>query len=141
MTNSDAEVDFSSENKAPSRGSGQLSGASVHIFVKRAMIVSLTLLAIALAASFAFSSIKTTLSLLAGSIVSSASFLALVIVVVHAMMGRHSIWLVLLGFVKMCLIGTLLWWLVSSRLVEPLSFLAGFSTLVVALLFEGLRRR
>ncbi len=94
------------------------------------------------------SSRQTLTSVPAGAAVAVASFLVLAIVVRHSAAGaagrkgRASVAAVaFIGCLKLLLIGALLWWLISRALIEPLAFLAGFSTMVASLLVEGMRKR
>lgn len=79
-------------------------------------------------------------SIAAGFIIAMASFIVLVFVVIGSLSGtRRALWVGILGVIKMIILGTLLWWLISRGLVEPLAFLIGFSTMVVSLVVEGIR--
>ena len=81
-------------------------------------------------------------SLAAGAAVAIASFFVLVFTVTRSMSDGSNFSkaaIAGLGFLKLGLIGVLLWWLVSKKMIEPITFLAGFSTVVIALLIEGLR--
>ena len=110
-----------------------------------ARFVSRTLLLAAmLAACGAFWSggAKAALSVGVGAAIAMASFAVLALVLVHTIAGgRGAGWVAALGIVKMGVIGAVLWWLLSRGVVEPLAFLGGFSTMVAALLLEGLRTK
>lgn len=89
---------------------------------------------------------QTLLSIPAGAVAAVGSFLVLALVVSHSAAGaagkrgRGSVAAVaIIGCIKLALIGVALWWLINRALIEPLAFLAGFSTMVAALLFEGFR--
>jgi hypothetical protein len=91
----------------------------------------------------AMSSFENAFSVAVGSAVAIASFLVLVAVVTKTL--TPSTWpqavIVGIGFLKLGILGVILWWLVSNKHVEPITFLAGFSSVVVALLIEGVRGR
>ncbi|MFH1829696.1 MAG: ATP synthase subunit I [Pseudomonadota bacterium] len=80
-------------------------------------------------------------SVVIGSLVAIASFLVLVAVVVQTLgPSKWSKALVAgIGFLKLAILGAVLWWLVADKIIEPITFLAGFSSVVVALVIEGLR--
>jgi hypothetical protein len=85
------------------------------------------------------------LSIGAGFMTAAASFAILAWVVVRTMPGdpgsaprRSTAFVAVLGCVKLAAIGCLLWWLLRRGLLEPLAFLAGFTTIIAALLFAGL---
>jgi hypothetical protein len=54
-------------------------------------------------------------------------------------LGRSNAAVLAIGFLKLGLLGAALWWLVSRNMIEPVTFIAGFSSVVVALLIEGVR--
>lgn len=109
-------------------------------FMRSAVRSSAIILLLMLVASWAFGSARTTVSLAAGSAVATASFVVLAVVVMRSFSGgTRAAWVAMLGLVKMALVGYALWWLLSRGKVEPFSFLSGFSTMVMALVFEGMR--
>ena len=83
-------------------------------------------------------------SIAAGAAVAMVSFLVLVFSVARSIAGegaggRSHVAVLAIGFLKLGLIGVALWWLVSRKLIDPIMFLAGFSSVVIALLIEGAR--
>ncbi len=109
-------------------------------FVRRTIVVSAAILLFTLIAALIWGNTRIQISLAAGFAVASASFAILSIVVIRLLVGKgSSAWVFLLGIFKIILVGVLLWWIVSKGIVEPLSFLGGFSTLVMALMVEMFR--
>ncbi len=82
------------------------------------------------------------LSIGVGAVVAMAGF-AVLAGTISGSQGNTVRWRVGLltgiGMIKLGVIGVVLWWLISRALVGPFSFLAGFSTMVAALIIEGLR--
>jgi len=110
--------------------------------VTRVLTTAVALLALSVAAAFVTGNRGSAFSLAAGSTIGMASFAVLAMVIVRtAAGGRGAVWVAALGLVKILVVGAVLWWLLNARAVEPLAFLGGFSTMVVALLIEGLRVR
>lgn len=102
---------------------------------KRTVILGATLAAIASAAAMFLGHHIIALSIAAGSIVAMAVFLIVSFVVIRTASNKRGAKTISVLFViKTAAIGVLLWWLISYRIVEPLSFLGGFSTVVVALI-------
>ena len=109
-------------------------------FMKRAILWSLAILVLAVVASLVWATTKITVSLLAGAVISIVSFTILVLVLTNSIAGgSKAVFVAILGMIKMCIIGFVLWWLLTHGFVEPLSFMAGFSTMVIALIIEGAR--
>lgn len=110
------------------------------IFAQRALLTAATLCALAAAGAFAFATTKAALSIAAGGGIAMASFIVLAFVIVRSAGGKSGAgWVAALGMVKMGVLGGIIWWLMSRGIVEPLAFLGGFSTMVAALLIEGIR--
>ncbi len=110
----------------------------------RVLITSLVIALVLVGASLVFGRPDYAISLAAGTVVAMASFAVLVFTVTSAFSGttgicRSNAAVLVIGFLKLGLLGAALWWLVSRKMIEPLTFLAGFSSVVVALLIEGLR--
>lgn len=85
---------------------------------------------------------RTAISVAAGLGVSLASFGVLVSLVHRSLRGCSGVGMGLMvgvGLIKLALIGAVLWWLVSRGMVGPMAFMAGFSAMVISLIFEGLR--
>lgn len=81
------------------------------------------------------------LSVAFGNLIALSSFLLLAFMI-SMMLGRSGLVLALLffmGLLKLSVITITLWWTISRNLVDPLAFLAGFSTMVLALIIEGSR--
>lgn len=112
--------------------------------VKRVILVS-AVLALAMSAVAALvGQPETAVSIAAGAVAAIVSFLVLVFAVARSLAGeggggRSSAAILAISFVKLGLIGAALWWLVSRRMIEPITFLVGFSSVVIALLVEGVR--
>lgn len=83
------------------------------------------------------------ISVAIGALTAIASFLVLVWMVAKTFApgGWPKALVAGIGFVKLGLLGAILWWLVSNKLIEPITFLAGFSSVVVALIIEGIGLR
>jgi len=120
------------------------AGVSTMGLVKRVVLLSAAVaIVLALASLWAWGS-QASLSIVAGAVLAMASFAAVVLTVSRSLpggsgTGRSHAWVLGLGFLKMGLIGALLWWLISTKSIEPVAFLAGFSTVVMALVVEGFR--
>lgn len=111
-------------------------------------MVSLAIAALFVGAALILRRPDYAISCAVGAVVAMASFAVLVYTVARAFSraagsGRSHAVVLAIGFLKLGLLGAALWWLVSREMIEPLTFLAGFSTVVVALLIEGmcLKRR
>ena len=99
------------------------------------------LMVIASGAALALGAATEALSIIAGGLIAIASFTILTFVIIRSFGGdKGAGFVAAVGMVKMLALGALLWWLLRRGIVEPLAFLGGFSTMVVALLVEGLRR-
>jgi hypothetical protein len=110
----------------------------------RVLITSLVIVLVLVGASLVFGRPDYAISLAAGAAASMASFAVLVFTVARAFSGasgicRSNAVVLAIGFLKLGLLGAALWWLVSREMIEPLTFLVGFSSVVVALLIEGMR--
>lgn len=117
---------------------------SAKTLIVRVLITSLVIALVLVGASWAFGRPDYAISLAAGAAVAMASFAVLVLTVARAFsgesgIGRSNAAVLAIGFLKLGLLGIALWWLVSREMIEPLTFLAGFSSVVVALLIEGMR--
>ncbi|HPQ80255.1 MAG TPA: ATP synthase subunit I [bacterium] len=109
--------------------------------VRHVISTAVLILAVAVAASYLLGRSESAFSIAAGSTIAMASFAVLVMVVVRTMAGgRGAYWIAALGMAKIFVIGAVLWWIMKSGAVEPLAFLVGFSTMVLALLVEGVRK-
>lgn len=107
-------------------------------FVRRTLVSSAIILVIICIIAFAAAYKNSVFSIAVGWLISAASFTILAIVVIQSFAeNTKAAFIALVGIIKMCLLGLVLWWLVSHGFVEPLSLLAGFSTVVIALLVEG----
>lgn len=113
--------------------------AALNALVKRVVLTSTAILIVMALAVVASRHPKEVVSLAAGTAVSIASFLVLVFTASRTMAASIRPLIVVIGFVKLGALGVLLWWLVSRELVHPMTFLAGFSAVVLALLVEGMR--
>lgn len=103
-----------------------------------------TALAAALVILFAiFGSKISVVSAAIGWATSVASFLALAITIVKAFArkNRMTAFWAALGILKLGVIGVVLFFLVTKKIIEPIAFLAGFSTIVAALLVQAMRMR
>lgn len=111
------------------------------------VIVTSTIISALIAVAFGVvSGPNAAISPLAGAAVAIASFFVLVFTVTMSVdddgRGRYAKGFVIaLGFVKLGVIGVLIWWLVSRNMIDPITFLAGFSSVVVALMIEGMRMK
>lgn len=102
---------------------------------KRTVILGAILAAIASAVAMFLGHHLIALSIAAGSIVAMAVFLIVSFVVIRTASNKRGAKTISVLFIfKTAAIGVLLWWLISYGIVEPLSFLGGFSTVVVALI-------
>ena len=111
-------------------------------FVSRTLLLAAMLAACAAGGAFWSGGAKAALSVGVGAAIAMASFAVLALVLVRTIAGgRGAGWVAALWIVKMGVIGAVLWWLLSRGVVEPLAFLGGFSTMVAALLLEGLRTK
>lgn len=107
-------------------------------FVFRTIITTVLILLVLMVLLFFVSSKKAVLSAAVGSIIAAASFVVISIVVVTSILRTKVAGLVVfLGIAKMAAIGAVLWILITKGLVEPIGFLLGFSTLIVALVVEN----
>ena len=122
-----------------------MNGTGVARLIARVGALSLATAAVAAAAAAVMSGPAAAFSVGIGAAVALASFSVLCLSASCAAgSGFGAAFVAALGILKMAIIGALLWWLISRGLVEPVSFLAGFTSLVAALLIEGLlagRRR
>lgn len=122
----------------------QESKAAVRSMVKRVIAVAIVILVAMSISVVASRHPLETVSLAAGGAVAIASFLVLVFTVTRAMCdggGGTKLLVIVVGFVKLGALGAALWWLVNRDMIHPMTFLAGFSSMVLALLVEGLRVR
>jgi len=116
---------------------GEVSRLVIRVFA-----ISIGLACAMALAGFVIYGPRTALSVGAGLVVSMASFGVLVGLVHRSLSGCSGVGMGLmvgLGLVKLAIIGAVLWWLVSRGMVGPMAFMAGFSAMVVSLVFEGLR--
>lgn len=113
----------------------------VYSFVKRALVFAVLISLAMTLASFAVGGARLAFSVGVGALMSMASFAVLALVVTRAFGGGRAVFLGFLGLVKMAVIGIVLWWLVSQKVVEPVSFMIGFSAMVAALIVEGLKKK
>jgi hypothetical protein len=112
--------------------------------MRRVVITSLVIAAVIVGIALILGRNEYAISLAAGAAVAMASFAVLAYTVAKAFsgttgLGRSNAVVLALGFLKLGLLGAALWWLVSREMIEPITFLAGFSSVVVALLIEGIR--
>ncbi|MFH0800069.1 MAG: hypothetical protein V2A66_07820 [Pseudomonadota bacterium] len=123
----------------------QRSQISPGMFVRRALRIAAAILVATLVASWAWGSARASVSLASGFAVAAASFAVIALVVVRSLGGTggkgYPVLIAILGMVKMAVIGAVLWWLLSRGHVEPISFLCGFSTVVLALIVEAVRMK
>lgn len=116
------------------------SVSSQAAFVRRALLLAVVLLAVAAAAALVVGTRKDAISIASGAGIAMASFAILSLVITRSLAGRRGAgWIAALGMVKMGILGALIWWLLSRGIVEPLAFMGGFSTMVIALVIEGIR--
>ncbi len=115
----------------------------VRSLTKRVVLISLGVALIMAAVVMLIDKAVNAVSVVIGALVAIASFLVLVWMVTKAVSpSRWPKALVAgIGFLKLGVLGAILWWLVSNKLIEPITFLAGFSSVVVALVIEGIRLR
>jgi ATP synthase I chain len=117
---------------------------AARMLCRRVLAIAWALAAAAALAAGLLGSLAAAASIGAGALLASASFLALVWIVVRSLPGasssparRYPRAILLLGLLKLALIGGAIWWLLTRGLIDPLAFLAGFTTIVVALLVAG----
>jgi hypothetical protein len=110
-------------------------------FMVRTLLTAAVILGSASVVAALLRQVKMIFSLVIGGALAGLSFIVLVVVVSNALgrQGRSGWGVAVLGLIKMGLLGALLWWLLTRGHVHPLAFLAGFSTMVAALLIQGLR--
>jgi len=119
------------------------TGPEIHSLLKRVAITSTIISVLAMIISLVFASLIITVSIASGWIISLASFFVLVMAVSKSFSGRSgatAVW-AFLGIIKLGVLGALLWWLITKVHIEPFAFLGGFSTMIVALVVEGIRLR
>lgn len=110
-------------------------------FVKRIIWAALIFLAIALSIALSTGAFVIARSIAIGWAIALASFVILAWVVIKAMAGgTGGMWVAALGMVKVVILGAAIWWLLRRGVVEPIAFLGGFSTIVLALIIEGARK-
>lgn len=114
----------------------------------RALMIRTIGLAAALAAAAALASLifwgkRQCISVAAGACIAMASFSVLAAVIARSISGggRSIMPVAFLGIAKLVAIGALLWWLITRGHAEPVSFLAGFTTMVAALVIQGASAR
>ncbi len=117
---------------------------SVGSLVRRVLLIAFLLALASSAAALVFNRTDCAVSLAAGATAAMVSFIVLVLTVTRALAGgrkagRAGAVVLAAGFLKLALLGAALWWLVSRKMIEPITFLAGFSTVVLALIVEGIR--
>ncbi len=114
----------------------------------RALLTAALLAAAMAVLAFALGKSGVVISIAAGAVMAMASFAVLAAVVVRAIpvacgpeaFRRQPLAVIAtVGCLKLAFLGAALWVLISRDLVYPLPFMAGFSTMVAALLVEGLR--
>jgi ATP synthase I subunit len=76
-----------------------------------------------------------------GAVMSMLSFVVLAVVVYKSMtgQGRAVVLITALGTIKVLALGALLWWLISTGVADPIAFMIGFGTMVLALIIEGMK--
>jgi len=91
-----------------------------------------------LIASIWWGSLSVSLSLLAGAVISFASYAILRILISRTVGsgGVKRIVLLIMMFLKLIFVGIILWFMVSYVPINSISFLVGLSTLMIALLVE-----
>jgi hypothetical protein len=91
-------------------------------------------------ASLFFKSVKITFSVFAGTAIAFSSWKAICFIVSHLMNSekKSKRLVILAAFLKFALLGAVLWYAVNNLSVHILAFLAGLSTMVVAVTFYGL---
>ena len=111
--------------------------------VMRIVAISLAIAALMAGAALVMGKDGAALSIGAGAAIASASFAVLAWTIAGSLQGQargmRAGLMVGLGLLKLIAIGAILWWLITRAYVEPITFLAGFTTLVAALVVEGLR--
>ena len=114
---------------------------TARIFMVRTLITAAIILGSASLVAALLRQAKMIFSLVTGGALAGLSFIVMVVVVSYTLgrQDRSAMLVAFLGLIKMGLLGALLWWLLTRGHVDPLAFLAGFSTMVVALLIQGLR--
>lgn len=120
------------------------AAVSIRSLTTRVVLIALSLALISGVAAAALGRTDYALSLATGSAAAIISFVVLVLTVVKAHgrgggLGRSGAAVLAVGFLKLAVLGVVIWWLVSRRMIEPLTFLGGFSTVVLALIVEGIR--
>jgi len=117
-------------------------GGEIAGLMLRVLGISASIAAAMAAAALVMGRGQAALSIGVGAVVAMAGF-AVLAGTISGSQGSTGRWRVGLlagiGMIKLGVIGVVLWWLISRALVGPFSFLAGFSTMVAALIIGGLR--
>ncbi len=127
-------------------GSTTQAKSAVSALVGRVLIASAAVAAVMSAAVWALSGPELLVSVVAGFAAAMISFLVLVMSVSTSLSSKtrsagSNAAIAVVCFAKLVLLGLALWWLVSRRMIEPATFLAGFTSLVIALVIEGMRMK
>lgn len=119
------------------------TGPSIAKTVGGICLISAALAAVEVALFAILGSKISVVSAAIGWATSVASFLALAITIVKAFArkNRMTAFWAALGILKLGVIGVVLFFLVTKKIIEPIAFLAGFSTIVAALLVQAMRMR
>lgn len=120
------------------------TAGSVRSLTTRVIITASLLALFSGIAALALGRTDYAISLVSGAAAAIASFIVLVLTIMRTLggrggLGRSGVAVLAVGFLKLALLGTVIWWLVSRRMIEPFTFLGGFSTVVLALIVEGIR--
>jgi hypothetical protein len=111
----------------------------VGMFIAKTVLFAWVLLAVAVGVAFLFGKAGMIVSLIFGTAISSASFAVLSLVLVRAVKGgRGVVWFAVLGVFKMAILGVAIWFLLNKNIVEPITFMAGFSSVIASLIVVGL---
>ena len=119
------------------------SKAAVTSLIKKIVLTSMILAAVAAVVSLALGHSKFALSIGMGWIISVTSFSVLCITIYSAFMKNHtaSIVAAVIGIAKLIILGLALWYLITKGYADPLAFMAGFGSTVLALMIEGFRMK
>jgi len=116
---------------------------SISRIVIRVIAIAAAIAAASAAVALYASTKKAAISIGAGAAIGAASFIALAVAVSGAARpgpaGMRAGLFTGISILKLAVVGAALWWLISRSIVEPVSFLVGFTAVVVALVFERLR--
>jgi len=121
----------------------QTAKTSISRIVVRVLAIAAALAAASAAVALIAFTRKAAISIGAGAAIGALSFTALAVAVAGAARpgasGMRAGLFTGISILKLAVVAAILWWLISCAIVEPASFLVGFSAVVVALIFERLK--